>query len=336
MAKELTFQNVRCVGQAGHGAFRLDEKRLGWKCVSGTVTRPREWAGSDLTKAQWQPSGGGCGLLKLHFGNDSVRFADLDQGALPKIKDHLKQCFKVQLAELKPSTAGWSWGELELVDDKSLCLMAGNVNDRAVALEVEIPELNQVASVGKQELVLELHSRPDELLQSIRFIVPSGEEGESAESWRDELLRLAKTTDGQVLAQIQNVTIVAPRGKHDLHFLSKGLKLRGKSQSYALKWESIKKLFLVDMPSNQKLVVIGVTPPIQCGRILHRLLGFTFDSQNESVVAEEAVPQAAWDAARSQGGFDKNRDSVILSGEDEAPKWEVVIQLIKELQRGKE
>ncbi|CAE6912670.1 ssrp1, partial [Symbiodinium sp. KB8] len=236
-------------------------------------------AGTGLKQAEWSAtSGGGYGILKLHFGADIVRFADLEPSSFQKLKEHLKECFKVQLEEQKPSSAGWSWGELELNGEKSLRLMSGLDNDRAVALEVDMAEVNQVACAGKNELSLELQNRPDEMLQCIRFFVPSGEGGGSAESWRDELSRLAKTSDGQVLAHLQEVTIVAPRGKHDLFFNAKSLQIRGKSQSYMMKWESVKKLFQLDLPGNQKLVVIGLSTPIRYGKMLYNLVGLTFDS----------------------------------------------------------
>ncbi|CAE7255605.1 POB3, partial [Symbiodinium sp. CCMP2592] len=167
MVEEITFQNVRCVGQAGRGAFRLDERQLGWKRVSGqgqdSQKQPMQWAGSGLTQAEWSATaGGGHGILKLHFGADIVRFADLEPSSFQKLKEHLKECFKVQLEEQKPSSVGWSWGELELNGEKSLRLMSGLDNDRAVALEVDMAEVNQVACAGKNELSLELQNRPDE------------------------------------------------------------------------------------------------------------------------------------------------------------------------------
>eukprot|EP00439_Symbiodinium_sp_Y106_P069639 s36_g12.t1 len=118
----------------------------------------------------------------------------------------------------------------------------------------------------------------------------------------------------------------------DLFFNAKSLQIRGKSQSYMMKWESVKKLFQLDLPGNQKLVVIGLSTPIRYGKMLYNLLGMTFDSST-TVDTAEAVPKAAWDAAgsQSQAGFDKKRDNAIQEDSEEAPKWDVACGLLKEL-----
>lgn len=328
--RELTVESVRYVGKAGMGAFRLGEKQLGWKCVSGPDgSSQHQWEGKDLQSAEWHSScGGGHGLLKLRFkAKETVRFADFEIANLQKIKEHLLNCFKIKLVEFCPAMKGWSWADLELKDD-SLRLTSG---DRLL-MEVDTAELNLVTSMGN-ELNLQLQD-DREVLQGIRFFVPGGSAGEgsagkSAEQWRDELVRKSNVDSAAVmLGQFTDISLVMPRGKHDLQFFPEMLQIRGKSQTYLVKWSSIKKILQVDLPDKKhKMLAVGVAPPLRNGNIEYNMIGIKFEIRAVSDISV-CVPKDAWDTAQ-RNGLEKSRPAEL--NDDEVPTFEAVACLLKEM-----
>jgi len=94
--------------------------------------------------------------------------------------------------------------------------------------------------------------------------VPAAEKGISAEQWRDDLVKKTNVDSASVmLGQFTDIGVVMPRGKHDFQFFPDMLQIRGKSQTYLVKWSNIKKILQVDMPDRKhKMLAIGVAPPL--------------------------------------------------------------------------
>merc|ERR1719329_725574 len=114
----------------------------------------------------------------------------------------------------------------------------------------------------------------DECLHELRFMVPDIEESLSAEALRDDLQRKAGlSSTGEAVARIGDVSIVAPRGKHDLEFFPQFVKMHGKTQTYTIKYRNIARLFLLNMPNQKQVVfVIGLDQPVRQGQQLHSFL----------------------------------------------------------------
>ena len=304
------------------GAFRLGEKQLGWKGGDGSQ---HQWEGKDLQSAEWHSSCGlEYGLLKLRFKpKEIVRFANFAIGDLGKIKEHLESCFKVKLTEVQPSVKGWSWGDMELNQD-SLRLSAGE----NVIMEVDTAELNQVTCIGKNELNLQLQD-DGEVLQSIRFFVPGAEGGISAEQWRDDLVKKTNVDSASVmLGQFTDIGVVMPRGKHDFQFFPDMLQIRGKSQTYLVKWSNIKKILQVDMPDRKhKMLAIGVAPPLKNGNILYDMIGMKIEIKSISETSS-CISKEAWETAK-RNGLQKSLPKELE--EEEVPTFEAVACLLKEM-----
>jgi len=328
-----TFQNIALHGKAIRGVFRMDKEQLGWKGNDGKSTV--QHAAADLASAEWLPAcGKSKGLLKLKLKNsDVVRFGGFEHSDLQTIKAHLHAHFNVQLAEVPVSTAGWSWGDFRLTSSNSARLMQGE----KVCLDIDYPDLNQVQAVGKHELDLELLEETsvhpeDEVVYSARFFIPAGTSGDgvgtTAESLRDELLRLANlTSTGESLAVIRDVSMIVPRGKHDLEFFPEAIKVRGKTQTYTVKYNSITRLFLLEMPNNrQKMVVIGLKKPLQQASKSYVFVGMMFEN-SVKVNTVDSVPKEAWQAASN---LKTSRDKVV-SAEGLMPAVDLTLYLMKEI-----
>mmetsp|Transcript_26998 Transcript_26998/g.32863 ORF Transcript_26998/g.32863 Transcript_26998/m.32863 type:complete len:502 (-) Transcript_26998:54-1559(-) len=326
--REVTVESIRYVGKAGMGAFRLGEKQLGWKCA-GTLDGPHQWDGKDLQSAEWHFScGGGHSLLKLRFkGQETAHFADFEISDLEKIKQHLQSCFKVKLVECSPSVKGWSWGDMDLQED---CLRVSS-GDK-VFMDIDTGKLNQVTSTNNElNLVLEDDA---EVLQGIRFFVPGGQAGEgsagmSAEAWRDELVKKTnKDSAAVMLGQFTDITSVVPRGKHDFQFFPDMLQMRGKSQTYLVKWSSIKKLLQVDLPDKRhKMLAIGLSPPLRNGNMLYEMIGLKIEIKAVSEISR-CIPKEAWETAK-RNGLEKSLPAEMA--EEEVPTFEGVASLLQEM-----
>eukprot|EP00438_Fugacium_kawagutii_P005992 Skav210871 [mRNA] locus=scaffold7397:14746:20683:+ [translate_table: standard] len=329
---ELTVESIRYVGKVGLGAFRLNDKQLGWKGAGADGANQHQWEGKDLQSAEWHSScGGGHGLLKLRFkaktGPQAVRFADFEVGHLPKIKEHLSSAFKVKLLEFHPTVKGWSWGDMELQED-SLRISSG---DR-VFMEVDTGKVSQVTSKDNElNLILQDAEKDGEILQGIRFFVPGGEGSEmSAEAWRDELnMKTTKADSAAVmLGQFSDISFVAPRGKHDLQVFPDLLQIRGKTATYLVKWSSIKKLLQVDMPDKKhKMLVVGVNPPIRNGNVQHEMIGMKMEIRGICDTSV-SIPKEAWETAKGNG-LEKSLPSELE--QDEVPTFEAVACILKEM-----
>ena len=323
--REVTVESIRYLGKPGMGAFRLGEKQLGWK--SGESHGPHQWEGQNLQSAEWHSACGGHGLLKLRFKNkESPRFADFEVGHLQKIKEHLLSFFKVKLVEFHPFMKGWSWADMELEED-SLRLSSG---DR-VFMEVNTSDLNLVTSSGN-ELNLQLQDE-GEVLQGIRFFVPGtagdGSAGMSAEAWREMLVKKTNVDSAAVmLGQFRDISLVMPRGKHDLQFFPEMLHIRGKSQTYMVKWSSIKKILQVDLPDKKhKMLAVGIVPPLRNGNMTYDMIGIKIEIKSVSDTSV-CVPQEAWEAAR-KNGLEKSLPEDLK--DEEVPTYEAIGSLLKEM-----
>lgn len=332
--QQVTVQSIRYVGKPGMGAFQMGEQQLAWKGAGGGhVSKAHQWNGKDLQSAEWHSScGGGHGLLKLRFNSPAsereiARFADFEASELERIREHLQRFFKVKLQEYSPSMKGWSWGDMDIKDEASVRLSAG---PSELVMEVDISELSQVTTVGKHELNVELQDSEGEVLQGLRLFVPTTSEGGSfAEVWREELLQLTNVDSaGLMLGDFKEIGLVVPRGKHDLQFFPKMLTIRGKSQTYLVKWSSIKRILQVDLPDKRhKMLAVGVMPPLRNGNMQYDMIGMKIEISSTSD-ASISVPEEAWQKAKGNG-LQKTRPKDFEEGE--VPTFEAVGALLKEL-----
>ncbi|CAE8586816.1 unnamed protein product [Polarella glacialis] len=335
MADAPLFRNIAFLGKAGTGAFKLGAQQFGWKCTEKSLPETVfAEAGSNVVSAEWQPvCGGGKCLLKFTCKGvaGSIRFAGFAETDRASIKVYLQSNYNVELKEQAVSIAGWSWGDWQLSDDASLKVTI----DGKLGMELDVSELSQVTTVGKTDLNLEFQddtaAQPqDEVLQSIRFFVPSGTNGEGAgnttEELKEKIQRAAQlSVSGDSLAQIRDVTIVAPRGKHDLEFYPKVVKVRGKTLSYTIKYDSISRLFLLDMPGAiaQKMLVLGLSVPLRHGNQSHALLGMLMETS--STVDESQLPEDVW----TSSGLVESRNGILEARQT----YVVVTKLFKEFSK---
>lgn len=283
MADELKFADIVHVGKAGTGLFKITPVQLGWKCADPSLPEGLlQVSGKDVEAASWQQAcGRGKALLKLSFKGDGgmSRFAGFKSSDMRSLKAHLSKFFGVDLVEEAVSTNGWSWGDWKLDSDHQFQLVANG----KLGLEVPLSEISIVSSQGPADLSVEFHEDDtiganDEVLHEIRFFVQGGNDL-GAESLRDDIMqRTGLMEKGEAVAMISDIALTAPRGKHDFEFFQQTVKVRGKTQTYTIKYKNIARLFLLELPDHNKItLVIGLDQPLRQGNQLHDFLVLNFE-----------------------------------------------------------
>lgn len=307
------FHGISHAGKAGVGLFKLTSDQFGWKGEDGSTV---QFASKDIAAAEWQNACGRKWLLKFCLKDAEVtKFAGFEKKDLEPLKAHLSKHFHLQLAVVDVATLGWSWGDLNLEGDTELRIMI----DGKLGLEVPIAKLGQVTAQGKADLILELQDSiagpADEVLHEIRFQVMP--EKMSAETLQQELQQKAGLSErGEALGRVSEVMLVAPRGKHDLEFFRQSMKVHGKTQTYTVKYKSIARLFLMNLPGERDVaIVIGLDQPLRSGQQLNHFLVF--------MVAKDAtmVPNLPADKMKEYN----------MAADAQQPVYVIISRLIKEL-----
>mmetsp|Transcript_61906 Transcript_61906/g.113575 ORF Transcript_61906/g.113575 Transcript_61906/m.113575 type:complete len:473 (+) Transcript_61906:146-1564(+) len=277
----------------------MTDKQLGWKCTThGLPDAKVVVAGTEVKSATWQRAcGRGKALLSLTFKGDAgvSKFAGFNSSDKNQVKAHMSRHFRVNLVEESVATNGWSWGNWKLEDDHHFQL----VTDGKVGLDIPLSEIGQVnCNKDKDDLTLEFNQDDsctvtnDEVLQEIRFFV-QGDVEASAQSLADLLIKRAGLSEkGEAVAKISDIALTAPRGKHDFEFFKQSVKVRGKSQTYTIKYANIARLFLLDLPEHNKTtLVIGLDHPLRQGQqTSHDFLVLNFEKDREEP-ANISLPQ---------------------------------------------
>lgn len=313
------YSGIAHVGRAGLGTFRLGDKQLGWRPGGGAGGDVQK-LGADLVSAEWRQGCGNKCMLRLCFKDEvsMLRFSGFPESSLAKLKAHFSKSFGVALTEATVSTDGWSWGEWELDGNHALRVMAGG----KLGMEIPIGDLSQVHNPGKGDVTLELQDEHTpleaEVLHEIRLFVPPTPGAEmTAEGLKDELqLRAGLTATGDALVRVADVPVVAPRGKYDFEFLKQGIKMHGKTQTYTIKYRSIARLFLLELPDKMHTaLVIGLDQPLRQGQQLHNFLVLRCELHAKVQVLPEENKKLPED----------------LRCEEEQPQYQLLGKLLKHL-----
>jgi len=291
---ELSFNGISHVGQSGTGIFKLAKGQCGWRCVRSALSAGAGAASTEKTIAiqardieamEWRGGAAGRGrsLLKVRLreGGGCSRFTGFKPEDLTALTAHISTHYGIGVTEGKVVTNGWNWGNWEL-----------NHNDGEVSFEVEnqvvcelpLSSLSQATVLNKNDLNIEFQKDQtcEESLHSIRFWVPHESE-HTADILNAQLNQGGSlSTVGDAIARIVNISVVAPRGKHDFEFFPEAVKIHGKTQSYTVKYPDIARMFLFqdrDGYGKEALMVLGLNVPLRQGTQVHSFLVLTMGAQ---------------------------------------------------------
>jgi len=261
--------------------------------------------------------------LKLCFKGDLgvSRFAGFRQDDFQTLKEHMQRHYGAALVEQQVSTKGCSWFDWNLDNSHELRLMIEGKN----GFEVPLEDLSQVTTLGKNELNIEFQDEAsmfdDEVIHEMRFALPTGDVPTelTAERLKEELQKRTRlSATGEAIARITDIVVVQPRGKHDFEFFQQAVKVHGKTQTYTIKYASITKAFLLELPGGQLQLVIHLDPPLRPNN--NQLLSYivlNFDKERKVTVE---LPADMLTAMRVTAG-------------EEHPVYSLVAKLVTQLSK---
>jgi structure-specific recognition protein 1 len=109
----------------------------------------------------------------------------------------------------------------------------------------------------------------------------------SAELVKDEIFKLANVGSlGESIAVLSEVSLLAPRGKFDLHMLKNVLKIHGPSHDYKINYKHILKTFLLPKQDGVHIaMVLQLSTPLRQGNTAYPFIVFQFKNDNEKTIA---------------------------------------------------
>jgi structure-specific recognition protein 1 len=188
------------------------------------------------------------------------------------------------------SLAGHSFGRYAVEGDQFLLNEGGS--GRPI-FGLSLKDVAQSVPIGTREISVELQldstAPPDEeQVNEIRFFVPGEEDLNNLKS------AFAMYSTSSVITTLPQVSLLLPRGHHDLEFSLASVKFRGKTNTFNVKFANITRLFLLprgDVASDV-LVVLQLDHPVRLGATSYPFLVLNID-KNEAVtdIAIDATPE---------------------------------------------
>jgi len=131
-----------------------------------------------------------------------------------------------------------------------------------------------------------------------------GDEDESSEDEEEEMTA-AKLFDkkihnkanigefaGEIVASIQDLPMIIPRGNYQLDFYSNFAKLHGKTHDYKIMFKDINKIFMLQKPDGVHVVyILHLSQPLRQGMTLHHFIAMNFEIEREASVRINLTPQ---------------------------------------------
>jgi len=97
---------------------------------------------------------------------------------------------------------------------------------------------------------------------------------------------------GEIVASIQDLPLIIPRGNYSLDFYSNYCKLHGKTYDYKIMFKDINRIFMLEKPDGVHMVyVLQLDQPLRQGMTLHHFIALNFECQREISVRINLTPE---------------------------------------------
>eukprot|EP00211_Chloroparvula_japonica_P003182 CAMPEP_0119150820 /NCGR_PEP_ID=MMETSP1310-20130426/45420_1 /TAXON_ID=464262 /ORGANISM="Genus nov. species nov., Strain RCC2339" /LENGTH=534 /DNA_ID=CAMNT_0007143045 /DNA_START=40 /DNA_END=1641 /DNA_ORIENTATION=+ len=299
MTTARSFQPIQLGGKAGStapGILKISEFGLGWKSsASGQKLGVEK---QELKKAYWVNSGDSFQLRVEIKGGAMYKFDGFQDEDYDALKEFFANVFKIPFSEVELSNKGWNWGDLDL-QRASLCYKV----DRKEAFDVPMSDIAQ-CTANRHEVAVQFHqydnitTDDNDILMEMRlFVSPTNQElqglnpaGKSAaDNLKDLVVKKADINAGvgQGLLMLEQVPCLAPRGRYNVEFSTKFLKMYGGTNQFKIQYSNITRLFNLPRPDGRHNdVVVSVSPPLRSGHTPYSNIVFHFphDSETEAKI----------------------------------------------------
>ena len=135
--------------------------------------------------------------------------------------------------------------------------------------------------------------------------IKEGEDAEESDDEDEDDMTAAKLFDqkihkkanigefaGEIVASIQDLPMVIPRGNYSLDFYSNFAKLHGKTHDYKIMFKDISKIFMLQKPDGVHVVyILHLSQPLRQGMTLHNFIAMNFEIEREANVRINLTPE---------------------------------------------
>ncbi|XP_063931633.1 uncharacterized protein LOC135143657 isoform X1 [Zophobas morio] len=273
-------------GKGNEGTLHCSEDKIVYQDLKGDK-RKVESLINKIANVQYRICAKGY-ELRLHFKDDShiSFFGFQDEGEILSIVNFIKRRTPIEVSEIKTTTNGFNWGDLEIRGDYVFFNHEGeNVFD------FPINSVERVNISKKQDISIQFKDSSEniegETLCEVRFTFPkpTSEVSEAANDFESPTLTLAekfhanltsrcdfKSETSPLIVAFPEVHFLVPRGRHDFRLYKDCFQLHGKSSSYTVEYSNILRYFLLPRDSDSILFVICLNQPLRKGQKLHSFL----------------------------------------------------------------
>lgn len=340
MSSDDQFGSISLIGRGAPapGAVKLGPSGINWKKTGGG--RSVDVPVGDIEAMSFSQVPGGVVLTVRRTGDkEAIRLKGFKGADLANLKELCQSRYGKVLEKRDAQINGRNWGEVAVT--KSAVSFTVDGKD---AFEVCTKDIAAVSLATKHEVVMEFHmddvvaqSSKDALVEMSFYVPPSSDkwgteadyvynpdsdeaEITGAKNLQDAILDVADiaTDSGTPIAEFEQVSLVAPRGKVSIELHAQYMRLTGSAADFKIQYGALQRVFLLPKPNTaQTYVVMHLDPPIRKGQTFYAFIVAQLN-QNEELEIEPALD----DELKSK--FPNLEDGVY-----EGPSGDVFVRLLK-------
>lgn len=301
----LVFSSIRRPETPDTGAFKVSTELFGWKNKrTGEVIQHKH---SDVQNIVLINTGAGtyqlCFEMKQEKEHGVLRFCGFSEKAVEQLKQHFDKYFSVPVAQDEVAHTGWHWGTYEF-DNNTFKLRIGE----KMGINIDAKNVSQVTTPAKTDLAVEFKppstiGNGDELME-IRFCIPNKPDAEDNELQLEDLKQTFLLKAGldelksETVALLTDVPLIVPRGRYEIEFTRRHIKLHGKSYDYTMLFTNISRMFLVPKPNSPHVnFILGLNQAMRQGQTRYPYVVMQFDA-DEDIELEINMPPADIEAMK--------------------------------------
>ncbi|KAK1933488.1 putative structure specific recognition protein [Babesia divergens] len=301
----LVFGSIRRPDTPDLGAFKVSTELFGWKNKrTGEVIQHRY---NDVESINLINTGAGtyqvCFEMNKAKENATLRFCGFSEKAIGELKQHFTEHFKVPTSMDEVAHTGWHWGTYDF-DNNTFKLRI----DEKSGINIDAKSVSQVTTPAKSDLAVEFkqsatHKTGDELVE-IRFYIPNKPDSEDSELQLEDLKQTFLLKAGldelksDTVALLTDVPLIVPRGRYEIEFTRRHIKLHGKSYDYTMFFTNISRMFLVPKPNSPHVnFILGLHQAMRQGQTRYPYVVMQFDAE-EDIELEINMPPSDLEAMK--------------------------------------
>ncbi|EAN31481.2 Structure-specific recognition protein (SSRP1) family protein [Theileria parva strain Muguga] len=287
-----SFGNIKGPDVPDFGAFKVSNELFGWKNKrTGEVLQHRS---SDVSSITFVKTNSNLYQLRIELNESKqfkvLRFDGFTEKNVLDLSKHFEENYKMSCEKDEVSCTGWHWGTYEF-DNTTFRLRINNNS----GLDIDAQSIIQATIPSKTDLAIELKNvntlnNSDELVE-IRFCLPNKLDPEDNEIQLEDLKQTFLVKSGldemksEKIALLMDIPLIVPRGRYEIEFTKRSIKLHGKSYDYTLLFTNIIRMFLLPKPNSPYInFILGLSQSMRQGQTRYAYIVMQFESDHETKV----------------------------------------------------